>query len=188
MLGRRCLQDARPCTHPLQQSPVVGWGSPTRAARLRARVTRGRGRCLQLPFFPPLQRAEEFTEEVCRALIRSAAGQAPLPDLAVHSIRPWTMSAEVRPQCPPPSWDAALAAVVQRWCSHCSDGAAAVQPLQRRCYDTLLQCCWGNVASDTPGALGISRRCEGKAPGTTPQSWACLAVRKPVLPQALGRD
>lgn len=51
--------------------------------------------CPQLPFFPPLQRAEDFTEEVCRALICGAAGEGGMPDATIHSVRPWTMSAEV---------------------------------------------------------------------------------------------
>ena len=104
----RSRRDAGPplpsgCT-PLRTAPAAESCSRLREPRpgQPARVTRDCGRCPQLPFFLPLQRAEEFTEEVCRALIHSAAGQAALPDLTVHSIRPWTMSAEVRPWFSPP--------------------------------------------------------------------------------------
>jgi len=55
---------------------------------------------VQVPFFPPLQRHEAFTPAVCRQLINEAitpdgGGERLAPDLAIHSVRPWTMSAEV---------------------------------------------------------------------------------------------
>ncbi|KAK3254279.1 hypothetical protein CYMTET_35807 [Cymbomonas tetramitiformis] len=47
----------------------------------------------QIPYFPPNQQPEDFTEERCRSMILSALGhKAPLEIL---EIRPWTMSAEV---------------------------------------------------------------------------------------------
>lgn len=48
----------------------------------------------QVPYFPPLQRPEEFTPAACAELVRRVAG---LPRLAldVRTIRPWTMSGKV---------------------------------------------------------------------------------------------
>jgi hypothetical protein len=56
---------------------------------------------LQVPFFPPLQSSDSFTTDVCRQLLAEAIGTANskseslLADLEIHSIRPWTMHAEV---------------------------------------------------------------------------------------------
>jgi hypothetical protein len=56
---------------------------------------------VQVPFFPPLQSSESFTTDVCRQLLAEAIGTADskseslLADLEIHSIRPWTMHAEV---------------------------------------------------------------------------------------------
>lgn len=49
----------------------------------------------QLPFFPPIQRAEQFTPARCVDILRGAAGAGArsLDDLTVRSARPWTMSA-----------------------------------------------------------------------------------------------
>ncbi|GAQ79756.1 Monooxygenase involved in coenzyme Q (ubiquinone) biosynthesis [Klebsormidium nitens] len=48
----------------------------------------------QIPFYPPQQRPEEYTPEVCRDMIQKAIGDANSPVL-VRSIRPWTMTAQV---------------------------------------------------------------------------------------------
>lgn len=63
---------------------------------------------LQVPYFPPLQSAEQFTPALCSELIRAAAGftqqqqqqqgqpiRQAAEGLAVHSIKQWVMSAEV---------------------------------------------------------------------------------------------
>lgn len=55
----------------------------------------------QVPFFPPLQRAEQYTVAKCRSILEAAAGMA-LPDLDVRAARPWTMHAQVATQCAPP--------------------------------------------------------------------------------------
>lgn len=75
-------------------------------------------RVLQVPYFPPLQSAAQFTPKLCSELIQAAAGfppqqqqhaGAPQPPgsaaaaaagqgaggLQVHSIKQWVMSAEV---------------------------------------------------------------------------------------------
>lgn len=48
----------------------------------------------QFPYFPPLQRLEDFTADDCRRRIRDAVGQR---DLAVdiHSVQSWAMTAQV---------------------------------------------------------------------------------------------
>ena len=54
-----------------------------------------------MPFFPPLQSSDSFTLDVCRQLLAEAIGATGgtrdllMADLAIHSIRPWTMHAEV---------------------------------------------------------------------------------------------
>jgi 2-polyprenyl-6-methoxyphenol hydroxylase-like FAD-dependent oxidoreductase len=48
----------------------------------------------QVPYFPPLQAAEEFTPDACAALVRAAAGRPGLA-LRVRQVRPWTMGAGV---------------------------------------------------------------------------------------------
>jgi hypothetical protein len=56
---------------------------------------------LQVPFFPPLQSSDSFTPDVCRQLLAEAIGSTDgtrellMDDLDIHSIRPWTMHAEV---------------------------------------------------------------------------------------------
>ena len=48
----------------------------------------------QFPYFPPVQRLEDFTADDCRRRIRDALGQS---DLAVdiHSVQSWAMTAQV---------------------------------------------------------------------------------------------
>lgn len=48
----------------------------------------------QVPFHPPLQLADSFSNERCLRLLEAAAG-LPLPDACIRSVRPWTMHAEV---------------------------------------------------------------------------------------------
>mmetsp|Transcript_32897 Transcript_32897/g.86854 ORF Transcript_32897/g.86854 Transcript_32897/m.86854 type:complete len:732 (-) Transcript_32897:43-2238(-) len=48
----------------------------------------------QVPFFPPLQKADAFTPEVCKAIVEAGLGTTEL-DVEVVSVRPWTMAAEV---------------------------------------------------------------------------------------------
>lgn len=49
----------------------------------------------QIPYFPPLQTADDFTRGVCEQLVQRTAGGAPLADLEVRTVRPWAMSALV---------------------------------------------------------------------------------------------
>lgn len=37
---------------------------------------------------------QDFSEAVCRALVEHSVGTA-LPDLVLHSVRPWTMHCQV---------------------------------------------------------------------------------------------
>ena len=48
----------------------------------------------QIPYFPPVQRLDDFTADVCRRKIRDALGDS---DLAVdiHSVQSWAMTAQV---------------------------------------------------------------------------------------------
>jgi len=48
----------------------------------------------QLPFFPPVQSPDDFDTATVKTLLDAAIGQA-LPDLTVHSVRPWTMDCQV---------------------------------------------------------------------------------------------
>lgn len=48
----------------------------------------------QMPYFPPLQSAADFTEQACIDLVRRAAGDSSLP-VKVLTVRPWAMSAAV---------------------------------------------------------------------------------------------
>jgi len=48
----------------------------------------------QLPFFPPVQSPDDFDAATVKTLLDAAIGQA-LPDLTVHSVRPWTMDCQV---------------------------------------------------------------------------------------------
>lgn len=56
---------------------------------------------VQVPFFPPLQSATDFTVDVCRQLLAAAIDPnqtergSLAADLTIHSVRPWTMHAEV---------------------------------------------------------------------------------------------
>ncbi|KAI9034245.1 FAD binding domain-containing protein [Hyaloraphidium curvatum] len=54
----------------------------------------------QVPYYPPHQRPEDFSEPRCRDLVLAAAfgsssRPAELPDLTIETVRPWTMSALV---------------------------------------------------------------------------------------------
>ncbi len=48
----------------------------------------------QLPYFPPVQSPADFDPERVKHLLDAAVG-ASLPDLTVHSVRPWTMDCQV---------------------------------------------------------------------------------------------
>ena len=47
----------------------------------------------QIPYFPPLQHASDFTPDVCRAVVRRAAGDAELV-VTLKTVKAWAMSAE----------------------------------------------------------------------------------------------
>ncbi|MGI9384298.1 MAG: FAD-dependent monooxygenase [Methyloligellaceae bacterium] len=49
---------------------------------------------LFLPYFPPQQSPDDFSEERCRALVEGAIG-APAPDLDIRLVRPWTLAAKL---------------------------------------------------------------------------------------------
>ena len=52
---------------------------------------------LQVPIFPPLQKASDYTPAACSAMVRAALGIAdPAFEIDVRSIRGWAMSAQVR--------------------------------------------------------------------------------------------
>lgn len=55
----------------------------------------------QIPFFPPVQHPADFSDAVCRSLLAAAAG-VPLPDVTIHTIRPWSMHAQVADRYSPP--------------------------------------------------------------------------------------
>jgi 2-polyprenyl-6-methoxyphenol hydroxylase-like FAD-dependent oxidoreductase len=46
----------------------------------------------QIPYFPPLQSAEDFTPAACEAVVRRAAGDSTLP-VQLKTVRAWAMSA-----------------------------------------------------------------------------------------------
>ena len=48
----------------------------------------------QVPYFPPLQGAEEFSTAVCQSIIREISGDQSL-SVAVHAVKPWEMGAAV---------------------------------------------------------------------------------------------
>ncbi len=50
-----------------------------------------------IPYYPPWQKPEDFTEEFFKERIRGAVG-ADLPELEIASISPWRMSAQVAQQ------------------------------------------------------------------------------------------
>ncbi|MDZ4684612.1 MAG: FAD-dependent monooxygenase [Planctomycetaceae bacterium] len=50
---------------------------------------------LNVPYFPPQQRAEDFTEPMCLDLIAHALGTRDLPDLRLCDASPWVMSARM---------------------------------------------------------------------------------------------
>ncbi|XP_058093909.1 uncharacterized protein LOC131239959 isoform X2 [Magnolia sinica] len=49
---------------------------------------------LQMPFYPPQQRLEDFSSQVCEELIFNLVGHK-LVDIAVIDVKPWAMHAEV---------------------------------------------------------------------------------------------
>ncbi|KAM3304086.1 2,4-dichlorophenol 6-monooxygenase [Capsicum chacoense] len=49
---------------------------------------------LQVPFYPPQQKLEDFSSEMCKRLIFKLVGRE-LPDINVMDIKPWVMHAEV---------------------------------------------------------------------------------------------
>jgi 2-polyprenyl-6-methoxyphenol hydroxylase-like FAD-dependent oxidoreductase len=49
---------------------------------------------LFVPYYPPQQTAESYTESRCRSLIEHAVGFAP-PDLEIKLVRPWSLGASV---------------------------------------------------------------------------------------------
>jgi 2-polyprenyl-6-methoxyphenol hydroxylase-like FAD-dependent oxidoreductase len=49
---------------------------------------------LQIPFYPPQQQFEEFTEEVCKGIIYDAAGTRDI-EIEVKTIKKWSMHAQV---------------------------------------------------------------------------------------------
>ncbi|GKA48676.1 aromatic-ring hydroxylase-like protein [Tanacetum coccineum] len=49
---------------------------------------------LQMPFYPPQQKFEDFTSETCRSLIFKLVGRE-MADINVVDIKPWVMHAEV---------------------------------------------------------------------------------------------
>ena len=51
---------------------------------------------MQVPYFPPLQRAADYTPAECTRLVRASLGvHDPAFPVHVRSVRSWTMSAEV---------------------------------------------------------------------------------------------
>jgi len=48
----------------------------------------------QIPYFPPLQGAEEFSDAVCESIIRDISGDRSL-SVTVHAVKPWAMGAAV---------------------------------------------------------------------------------------------
>jgi len=51
---------------------------------------------VQVPIFPPLQKASDYTPAACLAMVRAALGIAdPAFDVDVRSVRGWAMSAQV---------------------------------------------------------------------------------------------
>ena len=50
---------------------------------------------MQVPYFPPLQSPEDFSEATCLQLIRAATGLPDLQDIQIKQVRPWAMSAQV---------------------------------------------------------------------------------------------
>jgi 2,4-dichlorophenol 6-monooxygenase len=48
----------------------------------------------QFPYFPPVQRLEDFTADDCRRRIRDALGQSNLA-VDIHSVQSWAMTAQV---------------------------------------------------------------------------------------------
>ncbi len=49
----------------------------------------------QVPFYPPLQKPEDFTEQACLRVIRLVSGVPDLADVRIEQVRPWVMSAQV---------------------------------------------------------------------------------------------
>ena len=49
---------------------------------------------MQVPFYPPVQQLEQFTDAFCKDLILKASGLNEL-HIVVKSVRSWTMSAQV---------------------------------------------------------------------------------------------
>ncbi|KAG9446658.1 hypothetical protein H6P81_012786 [Aristolochia fimbriata] len=49
---------------------------------------------LQIPFYPPQQKIEDFSSEVCKEIILKLVGQK-LEDVCVKDVKPWVMHAEV---------------------------------------------------------------------------------------------
>jgi 2-polyprenyl-6-methoxyphenol hydroxylase-like FAD-dependent oxidoreductase len=47
------------------------------------------------PYFPPQQRPEDFTRERCLASIHAAVGTREIPDLVLHSVKPWALTARL---------------------------------------------------------------------------------------------
>ena len=58
---------------------------------------------VQVPIFPPLQKASDYTPAACSAMVRAALGIAdPAFDVDVRSVRGWAMSAQVFARTLPP--------------------------------------------------------------------------------------
>ena len=54
----------------------------------------GLNESVQVPFYPPVQQLEQFTDAFCKDLILKASGLDEL-HIVVKSVRSWTMSAQV---------------------------------------------------------------------------------------------
>lgn len=48
----------------------------------------------QIPYFPPVQRLEDFTADICRREIRDAVGDRELA-VDIHSVQSWAMTAQI---------------------------------------------------------------------------------------------
>lgn len=82
---------------------------------------------LQIPYFPPLQSQQDFAPDACAKII-AAAASVPQLALNVHTIKAWTMNAQVADRW---AWQGA--------CARACAAASATDPSVQRA-GTARQC------------------------------------------------
>jgi 2-polyprenyl-6-methoxyphenol hydroxylase-like FAD-dependent oxidoreductase len=76
-----------------RRAPVIWTSTPHGLGVIIVHSTPG-DFTFQVPYFPPVQRLEDFTADDCRRRVRDAVGDRDLP-VEIHSVQSWAMTAQV---------------------------------------------------------------------------------------------